>query len=152
MDKTWPSYMNLKCRCCTVPYRLIFLNFKLSSAKLSRFSDIWQAFGAIMYLLVPKGGWRSLGLFSCLILSAHRVRLFFAGSVSCVLQSWVRGGGGRGWICCIRSMIYESKRGKDQIPKRILILWNMIPEALPHLTSDRGDTGKAFAKIHPDEL
>jgi hypothetical protein len=67
-----------------------------------------------------------MGLFYCLILSAHGVLLFFAGSVSCVLHvhcTLYRAelGGGGGGICCIRSMIYERKRGKDQIPKRILI-------------------------------
>ncbi len=42
---------------------LLHLNVKLSSSKLSRYSDIWRAFGAIMYLLEPKegGGRRNVG-------------------------------------------------------------------------------------------
>jgi hypothetical protein len=32
------------------------LSLKISSAKLFHFSDIWRAFGAIMYLLEQKGG------------------------------------------------------------------------------------------------
>jgi hypothetical protein len=45
--------------------QLLYLNLKLSSAKLS------NAFGAIMYLVEPKGGegGRSLGFFYCLNLS-----------------------------------------------------------------------------------
>jgi hypothetical protein len=45
--------------CIVEPYRLLYVNLKLSSGKLSYSSDIWQAFGAIMYLLEPK----SVGLF-----------------------------------------------------------------------------------------
>ncbi len=58
------------CTSTIVPYRLLFLNFKLSSAKLSHFSDIWWAFGAIMCLLEPKtgGGGRRVGHFYCLII------------------------------------------------------------------------------------
>jgi hypothetical protein len=51
-------------------YRLLYVNLKLSSAKLSHFSNIWKAFGAIMFLLEPKeGDGRSVGLFYCFILS-----------------------------------------------------------------------------------
>jgi hypothetical protein len=54
-----------------VLYGLLNLNLKLSSAKLSHFSDILRAFGAILYLLEPKGerSGKSVGLFYCLILS-----------------------------------------------------------------------------------
>jgi hypothetical protein len=59
-----------------VLYRLLYLNFKLTSAKLSHFGDISQAFGTIVEL---KGGGvgRSMGLFYCLILSgaSHGIRI-----------------------------------------------------------------------------
>ncbi len=62
--------MNVKEIYVVVPYQLLYLNLKLSSAKLSHFRDIRRAFGAIMFLLEPKwgeSGW-SLGLFCCWIL------------------------------------------------------------------------------------
>ncbi len=57
-----------------VPYRLLYLILKISSAKLFNLSGIWRPSGAIMYLLEPKGGGggrsgRCLGLFYCLIFS-----------------------------------------------------------------------------------
>ena len=49
--------MNVQCIVYVfVRYRLLFLNLKLSSSKLSHFSDIGLAFGAIMYLLESMGG------------------------------------------------------------------------------------------------
>ncbi len=39
-----------------VLYHLLYFNLKLLSAKLSFFSDIRQAFSAIMYLLEATGG------------------------------------------------------------------------------------------------
>ncbi len=46
--------MTVKCSApCTV---LAALLMKLSSTKLSHFSNIIRAFGAIFYLLEPKGG------------------------------------------------------------------------------------------------
>jgi hypothetical protein len=38
-----------------VPDWLLQLYLKLSLGKLSHFSAIWQAFGALMFLLEPKG-------------------------------------------------------------------------------------------------
>jgi hypothetical protein len=48
---------------------MLYLNLKLSSAKLFYFSVMLWGFGAIMYLLEFKGGegGRSMDLFYCLI-------------------------------------------------------------------------------------
>ncbi len=71
MNKAWPSYMHGQC-ICFEPYWLLYLNLKLCSAKVYHFSDILQAFYAVMYLWEPKkgGGGRSVGLLYCLLLSA----------------------------------------------------------------------------------
>ncbi len=65
-----------------VSYRLFNLNLKLSSEKLSHFSNIWRTCGTIMYLLNPKrgGSERSVGLFYCLILSGPLILLFITSS------------------------------------------------------------------------
>jgi hypothetical protein len=42
-------------------YRLLHSNLKFSSGKLSHFSDIWWALGALMFLLKPKGQGRGRG-------------------------------------------------------------------------------------------
>ncbi len=53
-----------------VPHRLLFLNLKISSRKLSQFTNIWEAFGAVMHLLGPKGRrGSSVGLLYYFILS-----------------------------------------------------------------------------------
>jgi hypothetical protein len=48
-------------------YRVLCLNLKLLSGQLSHFSHIWRAFGALMFLLKPKGpgGESSMSLFNC---------------------------------------------------------------------------------------
>jgi hypothetical protein len=69
MNKAWPSYMNVRCICCSTVLPAL-LKFEAFIIKASNFSDICQAFGVIIYLLELKGGegGRSVGLFYCLIL------------------------------------------------------------------------------------
>ncbi len=46
--------MNVQCICCCT-VSAAPLKFELSSRKLLNFSNILQAFGALMFLLEPKG-------------------------------------------------------------------------------------------------
>jgi hypothetical protein len=60
-----------------VLYRRFYLNLKLSSAKLSYFCDSRRdgLFGAIVYLLEPKGGGGGRSVHGDLSLFRHRIRI-----------------------------------------------------------------------------
>ena len=51
-----------------VPYRLLFLNLRISSGKLFHFSDIYRDYVELMFVVEPNGGGRESceGLFYCL--------------------------------------------------------------------------------------
>jgi hypothetical protein len=55
MDKSGPKATRRFRVYVVVPYHLLYLDLKLLSARLFHFSIISQRFGAIMYLLEPKG-------------------------------------------------------------------------------------------------
>jgi hypothetical protein len=59
----------------------LYLNLKLSSRKLSYFSDIWQAFDALMFLGEPKGqkGEGCMGLLYCFDTLRVEVSLYQVG-------------------------------------------------------------------------
>jgi hypothetical protein len=59
--KAWPISMNVQCIfCCTGP--AVLLQFEVFIREASYFKAICQAFGALMFLLAPKGGDEGRGI------------------------------------------------------------------------------------------
>jgi hypothetical protein len=84
-----------------IPYRLLTINWKLSSTKLSNFSDARHAFDAIMCLLEPKG----VGVEQSVLNDLWRTRLYNFSDSLLVQNVSLEAEGSSGWNR-VYSMIY----------------------------------------------